>query len=99
MLVQVLRWFPLVKEEFYRPTEFSNPLGKRIIPRRSEKSLLFGLLKGNDPKAFPCQRTSTPDGNHQLSACVPGFQMPDSLGHFAQLVAALYDRSHLSGFN
>ena len=30
---------------------------------------------------------------------MPGFEVTDSLRHFAQLVAALYDRSHLPGFN
>src|SRR3954452_19645088 len=49
--------------------------------------------------SFPDQRTSSPDGNDQFSARVPGFEVPYSLRHFAQLVAPVYDRSHLPGFN
>lgn len=42
---------------------------------------------------------SSPDGNHQLSAGMPGFKMTDCLGRLTQWIAALDDRLHLSGFH
>jgi len=39
------------------------------------------------------------DGNHQLSADMPGFDAPDCIGHFDQPVTVLDDGPHLSCFH
>ena len=73
--------------------------GKRVLNRGQDVDICLELPKWNASQKHSRLRTSSPDGNDQLSACVPGFEVTDSLWHFAQLVAALYDRSHLPGFD